>query len=51
MVAPVYYLQPQLSLRAVLQADLKAMAEGEPVLVSWSGSMFEYLMPMLVMPT
>ncbi len=24
---------------------------GEPVLVSWSGSMFEYLMPMLVMPT
>ena len=24
---------------------------GEPVLVSWSGSMFEYLMPQLVMPT
>ena len=24
---------------------------GEPVLVSWSGSMFEYLMPLLVMPT
>ena len=24
---------------------------GEPILVSWSGSMFEYLMPMLVMPT
>jgi cyclic beta-1,2-glucan synthetase len=23
----------------------------EPVLVSWSGSMFEYLMPLLVMPT
>jgi cellobiose phosphorylase len=23
---------------------------GEPILVSWSGSMFEYLMPMLVMP-
>jgi len=23
---------------------------GEPVLVSWSGSMFEYLMPVLVMP-
>ena len=23
---------------------------GEPVLLSWSGSMFEYLMPMLVMP-
>jgi cellobiose phosphorylase len=26
-------------------------AAGEPVLVSWSGSMFEYLMPGLVMPT
>ncbi|BFM12012.1 hypothetical protein R50072_21650 [Simiduia litorea] len=25
-------------------------AGGEPVLVSWSGSMFEYLMPLLVMP-
>ena len=24
---------------------------GAPVLVSWSGSMFEYLMPLLVMPT
>ena len=24
---------------------------GEPILVSWSGSMFEYLMPLLVMPT
>jgi len=24
---------------------------GKPVLVSWSGSMFEYLMPLLVMPT
>ncbi len=24
---------------------------GEPTLVSWSGSMFEYLMPLLVMPT
>jgi len=24
---------------------------GEPMLLSWSGSMFEYLMPMLVMPT
>ena len=24
---------------------------GEPALVSWSGSMFEYLMPLLVMPT
>ena len=26
-------------------------AGGAPVLVSWSGSMFEYLMPLLVMPT
>ena len=25
--------------------------EGEPALLSWSGSMFEYLMPLLVMPT
>jgi cellobiose phosphorylase len=25
--------------------------DGETVLVSWSGSMFEYLMPLLVMPT
>ncbi len=24
---------------------------GRPILVSWSGSMFEYLMPLLVMPT
>ena len=24
--------------------------EGEPILVSWGGSMFEYLMPLLVMP-
>ena len=24
---------------------------GEPILVSWSGSMFEYLMPLLVMPS
>ena len=24
---------------------------GEPTLVSWSGSMFEYLMPLLIMPT
>jgi cellobiose phosphorylase len=24
---------------------------GKPILVSWSGSMFEYLMPLLVMPT
>ena len=26
-------------------------AGGEPILLSWSGSMFEYLMPLLVMPT
>ena len=26
-------------------------SRGEPLLVSWSGSMFEYLMPMLVMPS
>jgi len=25
-------------------------SRGEPILVSWSGSMFEYLMPLLVMP-
>ena len=25
--------------------------DGRPLLLSWSGSMFEYLMPMLVMPT
>lgn len=24
---------------------------GKPILISWSGSMFEYLMPLLVMPT
>ena len=24
---------------------------GEPILLSWSGSMFEYLMPLIVMPT
>jgi cyclic beta-1,2-glucan synthetase len=27
------------------------MVAGRPVLLSWSGSMFEYLMPLLVMPT
>ena len=27
------------------------IAGGDPILLSWSGSMFEYLMPMLVMPT
>jgi cellobiose phosphorylase len=26
-------------------------AEGEPALLSWSGSMFEYLMPLIVMPS
>jgi cyclic beta-1,2-glucan synthetase len=30
---------------------LLTTAGGEPTLVSWSGSMFEYLMPLLVMPT
>jgi cyclic beta-1,2-glucan synthetase len=30
---------------------LLTRAGGQPVLLSWSGSMFEYLMPMLVMPT
>jgi cyclic beta-1,2-glucan synthetase len=29
---------------------LLTAAGGEPVLLSWSGSMFEYLMPLLVMP-
>ena len=30
---------------------LIAYSGGKPVLLSWSGSMFEYLMPLLVMPT
>jgi cellobiose phosphorylase len=30
---------------------LLTIAGGEPTLLSWSGSMFEYLMPLLVMPT
>jgi len=30
---------------------LLTTAGGQPALLSWSGSMFEYLMPMLVMPT
>nr|WP_220637189.1 glucoamylase family protein [Georgfuchsia toluolica] len=30
---------------------LLANSSGEPILMSWSGSMFEYLMPLLVMPT
>jgi cyclic beta-1,2-glucan synthetase len=30
---------------------LLTLAGGEPILLSWSGSMFEYLMPLLVMPT
>lgn len=29
---------------------LLIVSKGEPVLLSWSGSMFEYLMPLLVMP-
>jgi cellobiose phosphorylase len=29
---------------------LLVASHGEPVLISWSGSMFEYLMPLLVMP-
>ena len=29
---------------------LLVAVQGEPILVSWSGSMFEYLMPLLVMP-
>ena len=29
---------------------LLVASHGDPILVSWSGSMFEYLMPMLVMP-
>ncbi len=30
---------------------LLVRAGGEPMLLSWSGSMFEYLMPLVVMPT
>ena len=30
---------------------LRAGTGAEPVLLSWSGSMFEYLMPLLIMPT
>jgi cellobiose phosphorylase len=30
---------------------LLTITGGDPVLLSWSGSMFEYLMPLLVMPT
>lgn len=30
---------------------LLTTADGEQILLSWSGSMFEYLMPLLVMPT
>jgi len=30
---------------------LLTVSGGAPILVSWSGSMFEYLMPLLVMPT
>ncbi|MFH0967088.1 MAG: cyclic beta 1-2 glucan synthetase, partial [Methanobacteriota archaeon] len=30
---------------------LTTVGTGKPTLISWSGSMFEYLMPLLVMPT
>jgi cyclic beta-1,2-glucan synthetase len=30
---------------------LLTTAGGDPILLSWSGSMFEYLMPLIVMPT
>ncbi len=30
---------------------LLTAAGGDPILLSWSGSMFEYLMPLIVMPT
>lgn len=30
---------------------LLTIVDGEPILLSWSGSMFEYLMPLLVMPS
>ena len=30
---------------------LTTIGKGTPILISWSGSMFEYLMPLLVMPT
>ena len=30
---------------------LTTIGSGNPTLISWSGSMFEYLMPLLVMPT
>ncbi|HAQ60727.1 TPA: cyclic beta 1-2 glucan synthetase, partial [Candidatus Delongbacteria bacterium] len=30
---------------------LLTVAAGDPILISWSGSMFEYLMPLIVMPT
>src|SRR6476659_9312007 len=30
---------------------LLTMTGGGPILLSWSGSMFEYLMPLLIMPT
>ena len=36
--------------QAARLARLISLAGGEPVLLSWSGSMFEYLMPQLVMP-
>jgi hypothetical protein len=34
-----------------LLGRMVTLVDGEPSLLSWSGSMFEYLMPMLVMPS
>lgn len=34
-----------------LLSRLLVLSQGKPVLLSWSGSMFEYLMPLLVMPS
>ena len=42
-------LVPQTSWFAL--GRLLTTVDGEPILLSWSGSMFEYLMPMLVMPS
>jgi hypothetical protein len=33
------------------QGRMITLVDGKPVLLSWSGSMFEYLMPMLLMPS
>ena len=34
-----------------LLGRMVTLVDGEPTLLSWSGSMFEYLMPMLIMPS